>query len=507
MKGADHTSLVPGPSLYFSRVRRRVRFARERALTYEKAMELSLALEAAEKDTRVMKAAVAGNGTAANGTPQPRVPQILYNGKPTASPRNPGFNKPIICLRCGENHLATVCKYRNTECSKCKKKGHLAKVCLSVGKPGAHVQQQYKRQANKPYKPSKNHYLEGTSDHEEDAYSLFMMKSAKSTDPITLNMLVNSVPVQMKLDTGASFSVISESTYKRICKNEPLQESTIRLNTYTGEAIQVLGKLAVKVSHGDQEAELWVQVAGGTGPDLVGRDWLSEFRFTLYNMQALEKPHSELLRLLLKKHSKIFSEDLGSLQGMEVKLHVDPTAKPKFFRARTVPYIMREKVEKELERLQSLNIISPVQFSPWAAPIVPVLKHDGSMRICGDYKITINQASKVESYPLPRVDELFSALSGGKYFTKLDMSQAYLQLPLDKDSQELVTINTHKGLFRYHRLPFGVSSAPAIFQRTIESILQGLKCVSIYIDDILVTGTTVEDHLENVYQLPWLQLN
>ena len=281
------------------------RLLSEKALTYEKAMELSLALEAAEKDTRVMKAAVAGNGTAANGTPQPRVPQILYNGKPTASSRNSGFNKPIVCLRCGENHLATVCKYRNTECSKCKKKGHLAKVCLSVGKPGAHVQQQYKRQANKPYKHSKNHYLEGTSDHEEDAYSLFMMKSAKSTDPITLNMPVNSVPVQMELDTGASFSVISESTYKRICKNEPLQESTIRLNTYTGEAIQVLGKLAVKVSHGDQEAELWVQVVAGTGPDLVGRDWLSGFRFTLYNMQALEKPHSTTVEDHLENVSRV----------------------------------------------------------------------------------------------------------------------------------------------------------------------------------------------------------
>ena len=86
-------------------------------------------------------------------------------------------------------------------------------------------------------------------------------------------------------------------------------------------------------------------------------------------------------------------------------------------------------------------------------------------------------------------------MSGGKVFTKLDMSQAYLQLPLDDNSKELVTINTHKGLFQYNRLPFGVSAAPAVFQRCMESLLQGCAGVSIYLDDILVTGSTMEDHL------------
>ena len=146
-------------------------------------------------------------------------------------------------------------------------------------------------------------------------------------------------------------------------------------------------------------------------------------------------------------------------------------------------------------------MISPVQFSNWAAPIVPVEKHDGSVRICGDFSVTINQASKVDPYPLPRVEELFAALSGGKYFTKLDLAHAYLQLPLDEEAQQLCTINTHKGLFRYHRLPFGVSSAPAIFQRCMDSLMQGLKNVFVYIDDILVAGSSVEEHLETLQKV------
>ena len=141
-------------------------------------------------------------------------------------------------------------------------------------------------------------------------------------------------------------------------------------------------------------------------------------------------------------------------------------------------------------------MIEPVQFSRWAAPIVPVLKQDGSLRICGDYKVTVNRAAKTDYFPLPRIDDLFASLAGGKAFSKLDLAHAYQQLELDDESKKFVVINTHKGLFRYNSLPFGVSAAPAIFQRTIEGILQGIFSVCVYLDDILVTGKTEEKHLE-----------
>jgi hypothetical protein len=96
------------------------------------------------------------------------------------------------------------------------------------------------------------------------------------------------------------------------------------------------------------------------------------------------------------------------------------------------------------------------------------------------------------------VDELFADLAGGKYFSKLDLSNAYLQVPLSEGSKQFVTINTHKGLFQYNRLPFGVASSPAIFQRTMETLLRGLKGVSVYLDDILVTGAATEEHLQNL---------
>ena len=126
------------------------------------------------------------------------------------------------------------------------------------------------------------------------------------------------------------------------------------------------------------------------------------------------------------------------------------------------------------------------------------MKQDGSIRLCGDYKVTVNRAAKVDKYPLPRIDELFASLEGGRSFTKLDLAQAYQQVPLDVDSKKLTTINTPKGLYQYTRLPFGISSAPSIFQRVMENLLNDIPNVCVYIDDILVTGKTDADHLKNL---------
>ena len=112
----------------------------------------------------------------------------------------------------------------------------------------------------------------------------------------------------------------------------------------------------------------------------------------------------------------------------------------------------------------------------------------------------MNPVSKLDTYSIPKIEDLFATLRRGNCFSKLDLSQAYQQLPLDEELKNYVVINTHKGLFRYTRLPFGISSAPVIFQRVIESVLQGIDGVVIYLDDILITGPT-EDHLKSLEEV------
>ncbi|XP_056089739.1 uncharacterized protein K02A2.6-like [Rhinichthys klamathensis goyatoka] len=186
------------------------------------------------------------------------------------------------------------------------------------------------------------------------------------------------------------------------------------------------------------------------------------------------------------------------MKNIKAKITLKPGYKPKFCQPRVVPYALRPKVEAELNRLTEIGVLTPVQYSEWATPIVPVVKRNGDVRICGDFKVTVNPVLHIEHYPLPRIEDLFASLAGGQCFSKLDLSHAYLQMWVEEESRKFLTISTQKGLFQYNRLPFGIASAPAIFQRAMDQILQGLPNVHCYLDDILVTRRTEAEHLENL---------
>ncbi|XP_061722555.1 uncharacterized protein K02A2.6-like isoform X1 [Cydia pomonella] len=141
------------------------------------------------------------------------------------------------------------------------------------------------------------------------------------------------------------------------------------------------------------------------------------------------------------------------------------------------------------------GVIEPVDCADWATPLVPVTKKDGGLRVCADFKVTLNPVLKVDRYPLPKVEELFANLSGGELFTKIDLSQAYNQICLSEDSKMLTVINTHRGLFKYNRLPYGLSSSSGIFCRISESIVKDIPNAQSFCDDILIFGKTREGHL------------
>ena len=140
-----------------------------------------------------------------------------------------------------------------------------------------------------------------------------------------------------------------------------------------------------------------------------------------------------------------------------------------------------------------------VDKSKWA--IVAVGKAGGKIRLCVDYKDTMNPNLIVDDHPLPTVYELFNSLAEGKRFSKIDLNQAYLQLNLRPQDHEILVLNTHKGLYKPTSLMFGVSPAPAIFQRIMEQILHGIPEVEVFIDDILVTGKTTAKHLCNLEEV------
>ena len=441
-------------------------------LTYKKTMEMVKAAESAEKSARSLRTTTA---------PVDQVNLLPRSGALQDQKKE--------CYRCGGNHLAVDCRFKLAICHFCKKRGHIARACMaksksSRGKQTHTIQEDWEEP------------VESTAPVE--IYDLYHVQG-KNRCPYMIQVVLNGAPLQMEVDTGASMSLISESTYLNLWEVSPkLQPTTIKLRTYSGQQLTILGALEVIVEYGEQRIMRSLLVVEGAGPSLLGRDWLEQIRLDWKSFAVQHVSSGITLEDLLSKHEPLFRSELGKARNITAAFHLEQQVTPRFCNARTVPYALGEKIEVELERLQKEGIIEPVPFSEWAAPIVPVMKQDGTVRICGDYKLTVNKVSKTDSYPIPRIEDLFARVAGGQKFTKLDIAHAYQQIPLQEESKMYVTINTHKGLFRYNRLPFGVSSAPAIFQRAMETLLKDIPGTVVYIDDILVTGKDDKDHVKNL---------
>ena len=204
------------------------------------------------------------------------------------------------------------------------------------------------------------------------------------------------------------------------------------------------------------------------------------------------------MQRLINKHQPIFEKGIGKLKGPSAKFQLKPDAKPILIKARKVPFALRDKVNNELKRLEKDGIISPVKISDYATPIVPVIKRDGSVRICADFKVTLNKNIEPEQYPLTCINDIFASLAGSQKFSKIDITSAYLSMEVDPEHRKYLTISTELGLFEHNRLLFGVTDAPAKWQRAVDSILEGIPFTKCILDDILVGGTDDNDHIKNL---------
>ena len=455
------------------------RLLAEVPLSFDKALKLAQGMETAAQNVKELQGGTQSSSREVNKV----TPQV--KGKHARSAPQFKGKSDHTCFRCGKaGHLASKCKFKDAQCYHCGKSGHVQAACYGKAKGTA----------KKPGPPRPVQPVQEQEETEE--YSLFRLGPANKGSPYNVMVEVDGQSVTMEVDTGAAVSLMSEVTFKELWADRSVDPSTVRLCSYSGEAIPVVGKAEVTISYKKQVAKVPLVVVKGEGPSLFGRNWLEQIRLDWQEIYCL-RPKS--LQSVLQRHRALFQEGLGTLQGHKVKIVTDPEATPRFCKARTVPYALRDKVDAELSRLVKEGTLEPVQFSEWAAPIVVVLKSDkSSIRICGDFKQTVNPVSKLDKYPIPKVEDLFATLAGGRLFSKVDLSQAYQQLPLEEELRKLVVINTQKGLFRYTRLPYGISSAPGIFQRVMESLLQGIPGVIAYLDDILVSAATEEEHLQRL---------
>ncbi|KRX64960.1 Retrovirus-related Pol polyprotein from transposon [Trichinella sp. T9] len=306
-----------------------------------------------------------------------------------------------------------------SNCFKCGKQGHLAKVCK-------HPQKLGKSQKQRP--------LNSWKDHKLYADGIYAVTERAHNFEVTVKI------------NGSQF--------------EWSWTLELQLPSFTGHQVNLKGETMVTVEGDTGTRKLVLRVAKNGATNVM----------------------------------EVFEDGLGHCTKVKAHVKLKDGVVPVFRKPFPLAFAMHDAVGKELERYVDMGVLTPIDRSAWAAPIVTGKKPNGMIRICADFSTGLNDRLMVDSYPILRPEDLYQTLRGGKTFTKLDLSEAYLQVELDEESKKILVINTHKGLYHYNRLPFGVASAPVIFQRVMDTMLAGIPNVAAYLDDIILTGATDGEH-------------
>uniref|UniRef100_A0A670I4V1 Gypsy retrotransposon integrase-like protein 1 n=1 Tax=Podarcis muralis TaxID=64176 RepID=A0A670I4V1_PODMU len=398
------------------------------------------------------------------------------------------------CAGCGGNHSRAKCRFRDAICRKCSRRGHIAKVCrsaLSDTPPSSTRKSKSSLQSAKEscFALTNCRCPSGTTIGQTDS---------PTRRKLNVTVLIEGAPCDMEIDTGSALSIVSWSTIKRLVprvSKRQLDSHRVHLRDYQGNDIPVVGVGRFRIAFKDFSGLLRLVVVEGQRPSLLGLDWFDALGLEVTGINCISNAETEGL---VKDFAEVFDGTLGQYTGTPISFSLDPQVAPIKLKPRRVPFALKAKVDEQLDKLIAQGVLEPVDHAKWETPIVTPVKPDGSVRICADYKCTINKALQQHAYPVPVVQHLLHSLGEGKVFAKLDLAQAYQQLPVDDATAEAQTIVTHRGAFRCRRLQFGVSVAPGIFQSLMERLLQGLPGVVPYFDDVLVSADSHQQLFERL---------
>ncbi len=382
------------------------------------------------------------------------------------------------CRRCDNWHISGKCPAYGEICAYCKGKNHFAKCCFKKrGQSQVHTVDE-----------------EESSDFVLDSVTVDSVNT--QTDDWVYPLTVNGTTIPVKLDTGAQVNILPESDYNRLRNKPQLSKATETLKAYNQSQIIVKGKCVVTVDHNARKHKMLVFVVPGNKQALLGRQACERLGLVKLACAVTKTGHSkddnDNYANLLHDYRDVF-DGLGCLPGMHTII-VDQTATPVVHACRKVPFALHNGLKKELGRMERLSVITRVEEpTDWVNSLVVVKKKNGDIRVCMDPR-DLNRAIKREHYKMPTREEIMSQFAGATYYSKLDASQGFWQLQLDEESSHLCTFNTPFGRYRYLRLPFGISSAPEVYHKTIHQIFESIDGVSTIADDIIIYGATREAH-------------
>ena len=190
----------------------------------------------------------------------------------------------------------------------------------------------------------------------------------------------------------------------------------------------------------------------------------------------------------------MFFSGVGKLKNFQLKLHVNKDVKPVAQPVRRLLFGLRDKVDRKLDELLKEDIIEEVPSGPreLVSPLVVVPKPDGDIRVCVDMR-RAKEAIERETHPIPTIEEILHDLNGSTVFSKLDLKWGFHQVELETESRRITTFITHRGLFQYKRLMFGITSAPDKYQKIVKDVLIGCKGVANIADDLIIHGCGIKE--------------
>ncbi|XP_055714375.1 uncharacterized protein K02A2.6-like [Phlebotomus papatasi] len=424
---------------------------------------LSYLLEEAKRLSNLKKDSALVGSSEGSNTPPASVKIVKKFTKPkfnnkksskTSTSHDPPKDTPRTpCWFCGNMHFSRDCTFKQHKCKACGIFGHKDGYCQSAS-----------RAKKKHVSRSNVIRIVNCTTHETRRF---------------IDVSINSQPVALQYDSASDLTIVSKQLWRQI-GSPALLPSEIKVKDAQFNSMKILE---------------WIQLF-----DL----WSKPANSFCRNVEAIQSGtfnKEKIVKQLKDEFQPVFDSGLGLCTKATASLKLKEGAKPIFRPKRPVPYPVMAQVEDELQRLEQKGIIKPVTSSEWAAPIVVARKANGSVRICGDYSTGLNQVLEDNKYPIPTPDDIFQKLASGKIFSNIDLSDAYLQIPVDEDSQKLLIIHTHRGLYHFTRLAPGVSVAPGQFQCIVEGMLSGIDNVAVYFDDICVSGPDINSHISTVKQV------
>lgn len=400
------------------------------------------------------------------------------NKTTSSQPRKP----PGPCRYCGGDHWEKECDMKEHTCSACHVTGHKVGFCASAHEATRKALARAVRSGN----------------------NCHQVRKAQAARRKFIVPQINGTKLKLQLDSASDVTIISIDNWRKLgvpaltpCQSTPTSAS--------GDPIPLKGSFKCTMALNNVKATGICYVSKSL--NLLGTDWIESLgiwnvpiasicqKVTMQCSQVNLKEEAE------KKFPTLFADGLGLCTKTKVSLTLKESAKPIFRKARNVPFAAIKLVEAEIKRQEQLGIYSPVAYSEFAAPIVVVKKKNGKLRICGDYSTGLNDALEPNKFPLPTIEQILTQLAGKKFFSKIDLSDAFLQLELDDEAKKLLTINTPLGLFQVNRMQPGVKTAPGAFQELMCKMLCGISGTFAFIDDIIVSGSSEKEHKQQLFKV------